>query len=125
LSRRSTKVNTGGVHPARWGAIEWSVNMSDTEGFPVLTAGGVVKSLPDLCRGDLVQIGGNVLGDVDIGQLVVIHPSEEAGSGPSFILTDDVVGRDTSADVGARVAEVADATVTLEVVASADDSSPE
>jgi hypothetical protein len=95
--------------------------MAESEDFPVLSAGDLVKAFPDLRVGDILKInpghlGGVLLNRDDVGQFVMIQKSGDAGRDLSVLLADEAEATSSSSDeLGARVSRVEDAAVTLEV----------
>jgi hypothetical protein len=82
----------------------------------------LVNRFPNMEQGDIFKISDDDLSDVDVGQFVLISKVPAGESEFSVLVADEAAVMDSSADeLGARVSQVDDVGVTLEVISSLED----
>jgi hypothetical protein len=82
----------------------------------------LVDRFPDMEQGDIFQITDHDLSDVNVGQFLLISKVPAAESEFSVLVADETTVMDSSAnELGARVSQVDDVGVTLEVISSLED----
>ncbi|WP_091470790.1 hypothetical protein [Paenarthrobacter nitroguajacolicus] len=105
--------------------------MTDNEKFPVIGTEIVIKvdneadfvdNLPILVPGESFIISDDGLSDVAVGQFVLISKVPEREDEFTFLVTDETSAAGSNSDeLGARVSEVVETAVTLEVLSPLDE----